>query len=95
MPLMVEMLESATVKETSEGGYCPLVRCEECQGAIPHPQDGHVVWEAGDPGTYVELGFVHDGCLDEHRKKRGVRLRTAGLDEFLESAERFASAGGS
>jgi hypothetical protein len=92
---MVEMLESATVKETSEGGYCPLVRCEECQGAIPHPHDGKVLWEAGDPGTYVEMEFVHEGCLEEHRKRRGVRLRTAGLEDFLESAERFASGGGS
>ena len=85
MPIAVQRLDTPTVRERTEGGYSPLLRCDACGKEIAKPEAGLVAWDAEENATYLSPIFLHEGCLDEHRGTRERRFRVDPLRSFLES----------
>lgn len=77
MPLVVQKLEGATVKEGSPGGYCPLIRCAHCRRLVARAADGVGVWAPDENETYLSVEFLHEGCLEGYADGRD-----ADLDDF-------------
>ncbi|MFW6193361.1 MAG: hypothetical protein ACOC83_07725 [Gemmatimonadota bacterium] len=94
MPVVMRRLDAPTVRETSPQGYGPSVRCDACGKEIPKPAKGRVAWDPDENTTYLGTDFLHEGCVDERRKERGVDLRTARLSEYVESLECFVAGEG-
>ena len=91
MPIAVQRLDAPTVRERTEAGYSPLLRCDECGKEIGKPAVGLVAWDAEENATYLSPIFLHEGCLDEHRGATEARLRVDPLQSFLESLAPFLS----
>lgn len=89
MPIVVQRLDSPTVRKCVEGGYSPLVRCEACGSEIAKPEAGVVAWDSGENVTYVSPDFLHEGCLESHLGTTDARLSVDPLRNFLESLERY------
>lgn len=85
MPLVVQKLEGATVKEGSPGGYCPLVRCAHCGKVVSRAAEATALWVPEENETYLPVEFVHDGCREGYAAERDQDLDGFDLGTFLAS----------
>lgn len=92
MPLVVQKLEAATVKRDTDGGYCPLLRCEQCNALIDGVDDGRAAWYPDENATYLAAVFLHRGCTEAYEESTLAGHAFTDLARFLDSFRRFGSA---
>lgn len=95
MPVAVQKMSAPTVRETSDDGYAPSFRCDECGKEIPKPARGRVAWDPDENRTYLPVSFLHAGCVDAYADRVDKDLRVADLSDYLDSLDRFFTDGGS
>lgn len=91
MAVVVEKLDTPTVRRTSGDRYGPSIRCDACGTEIPKPAKGRVAWDPDENRTYLSAVFLHQGCVAAYRGEQETTVRTADLADFVESLERFAA----
>lgn len=100
MTVSIERLDAPTVRREAREGYAPLLRCDDCGREIAKPANGRVAWRPEENATYLPVAFLHEGCVEAFEEQAGDRveatwkqvggpLRTAALEDYLESLERF------
>lgn len=100
MAVSVERLDAPTVRREAGDGHSPLLRCDDCGGEISKPAGGRIAWRPEENATYLPVAFLHEGCVEAYREQAGGRvegydkqvggpIRTASLEDYLESLERF------
>lgn len=92
--IVVQKTEGATVKQGSERGDCPLVRCDACGRFVNRRSNGRVAWDPGQNVTCLDVAFLHEGCVEAHRKEREVDLEVDELARGLDELARFAPSSG-
>ena len=89
MPIAVQTLEAPTVRERVRGGRSPLFRCDACGKEIPKPDVGRVAWDAEENATRLSVAFLHEGCVEAHRRTTEARLRVDRMTNFVASLDRY------
>lgn len=89
MPIAVETLDSPTVRKRVRGGRSPLFRCDACGKEIPKPDGGRVAWDAEENATRLSVAFLHEGCVEAHRRTTEARLRVDRMTNFVASLQRY------
>lgn len=89
MAISVRRLDAPTVRERTDGGFAPLLRCDECGEEIRKPASGRAAWDIDENATYLGVAFLHEGCVEAHRGTREVRLRVDRLSNVIESLAPF------